>query len=310
VRVNKEPVVVQESEIEEALQQLLEDHAEWIPPAEARPARLGDMVTMDVTGVAAGRTFYTRQNMTTVLSEEPALVAPGLATAIAGTEAGMEKKITLTLPEDFHVADLRGQPAEFTVTVHEIKEKRLLPLDDAFAKSLGDYPSLAALREEIRQRLEERKKAQAEADLAEAVIQKVVECSQVEFPPSMLKRELEILARRRAEEVHQKYGLDWQTYLRVLGLSQEDYYKTLEPVARSRLQRFLVLQKVGEAESITLEPQELAAEVEKARKAKGEASGRRQLSDKELQNRVSVALLTQKALDRLVAIATADDPVV
>lgn len=309
IRVSRKPVVVQENQVEETLQRLLENHATWVPVTEARPVRLGDMVVLDITGSAAGQTFYSVQNKTAVLSEDTPIVVPGLATAIAGATIGVERKITLDLPQDFHIAHLRGQPAEFTVTVREAKEKRFPPLDDAFAQSLGDYPDLAALKEHIRKKLQEKMEAQARTDLEEAVLKEVIERSQVEFPPTMLKREMEYILKLRMDEVR-RLGLDWQTYLKIMGLNQEDYNKKyLEPIARQRIQRFSILSKIGEAESITIEQQELEAKMEEARKEeKAKPRDCRASSEEELASIVYLNLITQKALERLVAIATAGSP--
>ncbi|HBG16072.1 MAG TPA: trigger factor, partial [Firmicutes bacterium] len=98
-----------------------------------------------------------------------------------------------TFPEEYHQPDFAGKEAVFKVKLHEIKVKELPVLDDEFAKSLGNFETMAALKEDLRKRFLENKEKKAQRDFENAVIEKVVANSSVEVTETLINREVDRL---------------------------------------------------------------------------------------------------------------------
>ena len=79
---------------------------------------------------------------------------PGFEDNLVGLEVGGTKGFDITFPDDYMEESLAGKEAHFEVELKELREKILPDLDDDFAQSMGDFADLAALRTEIKQRLE------------------------------------------------------------------------------------------------------------------------------------------------------------
>ena len=106
----------------------------------------------------------------------------------SGAAAGEERVVEVTFPEDYGSAPhLAGQPAQFEVTVNEVKAKQLPELDDDFATEAGGFDTVAELREDIATRMRETEERQIEAEFREAALDAVVEKAEVEIPDSLVE---------------------------------------------------------------------------------------------------------------------------
>ena len=307
VRMQREPVVVEDSDVQDVLTRLQEEHATWAPVSEERSVQLGDQVVADLRGTVGERVLVDRQGVELLVSEERCIIIPGLATEIVGSERESERRIPMVLPETFSKEDMRGQPAEFVVTVHEIKEKQLPALDDEFAKGLGKAADMAELRSHVQQGVQHQKEHEADEQFEASVLMKVVEMSTLEYPQLMVEEELNLLVRRAADRWKER-GLDLDTYLKITQKSPESFRSELEPEARNRLQTGLVLGKVADAESITVEPAEVDGEVERMTSAYGDKvdEARKTLSSERARRSIASMVLERKTIRRLIAIATGE----
>jgi trigger factor len=269
---------------------------------------LGDQAVIDVRGISAEEVFIERQGLSVVVSEERGVIVPGLASELVGAMTGVEQKASIALPADFSIERLRGQQAEFVMTVRELKEKRLPAVDDEFAKSVGDFADVGALRERTRQAVREGKEKEARDRLEERVIGKLVESSVIEFPAVMLREEEELLLNRMSDRL-KRQGLDLDTYLRVTKKSRVDFLKEAEPQARQRIQSGLALGKVADAEGVSVDLSEVEAEIERMSAEYGEKATevRRTFSSDSMRRSVRALLLERKTLARLVDIATSSE---
>ena len=116
---------------------------------------------------------------------------PGFEEQVIGLEAGAEKDIEVTFPEEYHAEELAGKPATFKVKVHEIKAKELPELDDEFAKDVDEEAeTLEELKTSITNRLAEGKKNEAEQKLRDSLVQKATENAEVDIPEIMVENEV------------------------------------------------------------------------------------------------------------------------
>ncbi len=291
VRLDSEKVKVGKKEIQEALEHLPVQHAAWEPVE--RPARLDDLVTVDVEGSSNGKSFLSRKGVQIQVNPDIFYPVPGFAQELDGVARGESKEFTLAFPADHPAQELRGNEYLFRVVVGEVKEKRPAPLDDDFAKGL-DFSDLDALRKQVASDLKARGEAVARERLESRVVEVVTDISRVEFPPVLVEREVERLMRGRERD-----------RLSNLEKTDDELKQELESQARTRIIQSLVLGRLAEEEKLEVDEDEVGAEVDKIVLEAGEKGGdlRRFLSSPGARDSVKDVLLTRKTVDRLVAIA-------
>lgn len=231
-------------------------------------------------------------------------VAPGFSEAVVGMTAGETKAFELTFPQDHQDEDLRGRTAEFQVAVHTVNERRLPPVDDELARSAG-VDSLEELKEGLRRNLETRARLQAESDLAEEILQRLVAEAEVEYPPVALDREVNDLAVEQAILLRQR-GFTLDGYLETAGLSEEAWREQLRDQARRRLEQGLVIGQVVEDEKVEVEEAEVQREIERmaARYGKQAREAIQLFGSEGFVPRIVGRLYGQRALRRVVALVT------
>jgi len=229
---------------------------------------------------------------------------PGVSDHLVGLEAGAEKSIEHTFPDDYTNEALRGKPALFEVKVKEVKSRLVPEWSDDLAKNLGEFNDLLDLRVKLRQSLLEQATRQSEAAYADRVLEKVASESRVVFPPVLLHEELDMMVRDLDRRLRDQ-RLTLPDYLKIEKKTEEQLRAELEPKARERLVRSLVLGKVVETEGLKVELPEVDAEIERvAAPLKEQADSLRKLLDAPAsRRRIELDLLTDKAVRRLAEIA-------
>ncbi len=143
---------------------------------------------------------------------------PGFDTHLIGMTPGATKSFTITYPDDYTIAELAGGTVDYTVTLKEIKKRVVPALDDEFAKDLGEFDSLEALRAHVRHDLEHEAKHAAERQLRQDIMQQLATRVPFAVPASLVDREidrrLEDFARRLMEQRvdPRQANIDWNAF--------------------------------------------------------------------------------------------------
>lgn len=302
VRVKREPVSIDESEVDKALEELRHRYAVHEPVE--RPVQMGDIVRADVRGVIDGKEVYKEDDAELRLREGATILLPGIAEGIIAAEKGTPKEIAVTVPEGER--PLSGKSGTFTVTVKEVKEEQLPALSDDFAREVGEgFSSLDALRDRLRNDMRERLQAQAEKDYRDKAVGALVEtAATIEFPPVMVEREVERLIQDQARHL----GLEVEQYLANTRQTRDELNEELLPVATDRVRRSLALTRLAEQEEIKAENQEVDAEVDRLAGSAGEQADqlRKLFGSPDGRAAIARSLVTRKTMDRLTEIATRD----
>ena len=146
---------VTDEQLEQAMQQLRERHAE-LRTVSGRAVREQDFVITSYQGFFEGTEIPTIRGNNAMLEVGAGQVLPEIEQGVVGITEGEEKTIPIALPEDYRDADLAGKTIEIRLTAIEIKEKILPELDDEFARAYEDADSLELLRERLRSDVESR----------------------------------------------------------------------------------------------------------------------------------------------------------
>jgi len=300
LRVPMEPILVMDEEVDEVLQDLRERQAEWVPVD--RPAAIGDLVIMDIKGTVGEEEIMSQQNWEWVLRAEGSSSLPDFDAALVGLKAGDKHSFDVNYPEDARVP-WAGKTAHFEVLVHGVKAKELPPLDDEFAQVASEHETLEALREAIRKDLRARR--EAEADYEIKALDALVEQARIEFPPLMLEKELDALLEDHERMLRQR-GMPLDDFLRLSGKNKEEYRDEIRPQAEQRLKRSLALSEFVKREGLNVEEAEVDEEIERRTASLPDDLAERLregLNTVKGREQVRNELLTQKALQRLAAIA-------
>ena len=155
-----------------------------------RPTRNGDEVLLDYAGFCDGEQFAggSAEFQTLVLGSGTFI--PGFEEQLLDKMPGEEVVVKVTFPTEYHAPNLAGKDAEFKCMIHEIRIKSAYEMDDTFAKEVGHCENLEAMREKMRQSLQNYSDEQGEMELQDTLIRKAAET--LEFEPSQAQIEAEM----------------------------------------------------------------------------------------------------------------------
>ena len=304
ISVPRDPVIVPEERVDEALDHLRHRYAN-LEPVE-RPVAWGDVVTADVSGAVDGAKLFERKDVEFHLHQDRAVFLPGLAEEIIGLSKGAEKEFELKLPADFPEAELADKVCLCRVAVHEVKEEKLPVLDDAFARQVGEgFDNVDALRQRLNDDLHKAEEESALDRYQGQILATLEEGARLEFPPVLVDKEIDRLLREQLGPRNER-GLE--QYLQRVGRSEEELREQLRPVAEERIRHSLLLSEVAEVENIAVDDSEVSREAERMVSAAGPQGQemQRMLDSSGGQEAIRRSLLTHKTWDRLMEIASGE----
>ena len=242
-----------------------------------RPAENGDFVTIDFVGTIDGEPFSGGEGRDQLIDLGAGQLIPGFEDGIIGAKAGEERVVDATFPEDYAAKHVAGKPAQFTITVKEVKHKDLPALDDDFASDAAGYDTLEELRDSIAGELLEHDKKQVEIEFRAGALDAVVAEAEVDVPPALVTaRAHELLDRMIHALSHQ--GINKAHYLQISGKTEAELIEESKPDAEQALRREAVLAAIIEAEKIEPSEQQLLDALEGA--AEREQMSRQKLLDR------------------------------
>jgi trigger factor len=134
-------------------------------------------------------------------------------------------------------------------------------LDDALAQSLGNYKTAAELRTEVEKQLTENSKRQSEDEYENQIVEKIIEGSEIKFPPQMLHHEIHHYIEDMGPDLAAR-GLDLETYLKSRQITHDQLEDEVSPRVEERLKKSLVIMEVSRAEKLEVAENEVQGLVE------------------------------------------------
>lgn len=247
-----------DEDVERSLDALRRDAA-TLNPVD-RPAQLGDVVTLDYEGRIGGEPFEggKAEGESTELREDRFI--PGFTDGIVGMKAGESKEITAHFPESYGHAELAGKDATFAVTVHEVKEPELPPLDDAFASRVSSQGTLLELKIDIRKRLDGLAAARGRRAQTAQLVERLLEAYDFPLPEILVQYEVEsLLADSKAYVA--RLGREWSDYLVSTEKTEDQLRAEYRAEAERRVKTTLLIEAIAQAEGIEATTQDIEAEI-------------------------------------------------
>jgi trigger factor len=308
------------SAVEEALTGL-RDRAARYEPVEFRGIENGDSVVMDLERTATPKPDPDEPLI--VLAGEPAprprlepqtdrhdgvtveigaaANPPGFDEELIGLTAGEAKTFDVDYPADYPVAELAGTKVSYAVLVKAIRKRVVPALDDEFAKDLGEFENLDALRARVRADLEHEAKHEAEREARGELLKQLAARVTFEVPASLLDREID----RRVEEFVRRL-MDQQIDPMKVNINWEEFREKQRDAASEAVRGALALDEVARRERIAATEEDIDAEVEgyAERSGRTAAAVRARLEKEGGLARLYSGMRREKTVDFLLARAT------
>jgi len=252
IKVKRKKVKVTKEEVEQGLKNLQKKFAQY-PPAKDQAAKNGDWLYLQNLSKEKSSSQGKENNFWYQLG------SPNLPSSfqkeLLGAKVGETKKIEAEFPIKDSEKNTSSKKVNLNVKIKEIREEKLPPLDDEFAKDLN-FKNLEDLKDSIRKNIEKLKDQQEEERIKSKIVQKVVEESKVEVPPSLVEKEVEIKINKLKKNLKNK-GYTLADYLKEQNLSEESFKENIKLKAKHDLKTFFVLHKIAEDEKIEVKEEEI-----------------------------------------------------
>jgi trigger factor len=280
-----EPEVPQEV-VDEEIEALRASVAE-LTPVEDRPARTGDVVVIDVVAADSGE-----GQRDLVVELGAGRLVEELERALTGASPGDTKEVDLPQPD--------GTVAKASVTLKELKEKALPPLDDELARSASEFDTLEQLRNDIEERIREVLEEQAETDFRAAAADLLVRETGVKAAGPLVEARTRELLNGFARSLERR-GISPDAYLQLSGQSGEELVAQLQAEAELSVARELVLEAVADKLELEVTDAEIEALIREQAEAHGDDPDEAvaQVEASGAQETLRSDLRLRKALDRV-----------
>jgi trigger factor len=298
ISLRRPSIRIEDEAVDHALQRL-RDRAARYEAVEGRGVDAGDTLTLDLDRRDASGASDTHKDVNVELGAKAN--PPGFDEQLLGMEIGATKTFSVRYPPDYAIKELAGTDGTYTVRVKGIKRRKIPELDDEFAKDLGSFETLDALRARVREDLEHEARHAADLEVRGELMKQLATRVPFEVPASLVERELD----RRIEEFAQRLaeqqinpneaGIDWRAFRE----SQRD-------PAREAVAAALVIDEVRRRERLDATEDEVEREVVRYAERMGRtpAAVRAELEKERGLSRVRGGLRREKAIDFLMARAT------
>jgi trigger factor len=243
---------VDDEKVERALENLARARQRYESAAGERAAQEGDQVVIDFEGRIGGEPFEggAGKDFTLLLGSKS--MVPGFEDQLVGAKAGERRQVTITFPAEYPAPAVAGKEAVFDVTVNLVKEPVTVPVDDAWAKELGEE-DLAAVRARLRERLEQEYGNLGRARMKRQLLDQLAErYASVPVPEGMVQMEFDSIWKQLQDEM-QRSGEGPET----VGKSEDELKDEYRRIAERRVRLGLILSDIGNRNGVRVEGEEL-----------------------------------------------------
>jgi len=289
---------------ERALEELRLRHSK-LEPVTGRPTETKDIATVNLVRRSVDSSSAdtpTEDRREDVMIEIGADAnPPGFDDELIGLTIGDEKTFELSYPQDYKQEEFAGTTVSYDIEVKGCHRRVLPELDDEFAKSVGDFETVEALKSRIEADLQREAELETNRGVRRDLMSQLTARLDVDVPETLIDREIDRRLEQIASRLSQQQidprtaNIDWES------LREEQRTPALEAV-----QGTLILDEVARRESLTVSTEELDQEVDRYAERLGQAPAalRAQLERDQGMDRLAEGMQREKAIDFLLARAT------
>lgn len=254
------PTTVADDEVEKAIGHLQAQLGKLEPLPDGTPVEKGLFLQIDHDASEAGAAFEAATDKNAVFEFGAGSLTPEFEKNLAGAKAGDVKKFTVKFPEpktEEERTPASGRTLDFEVKVHKVMKRDLPALDDAFAKQLGNFESLSALKSKLREDIQADKERKNRSDAREKAIDWLISQNPVDVPETMVARQMEQLAVEAGMQL-QRMGLDEKA----IEARLKDWGEDMSNRAQRQVKASLVLSGIARKEEIKASEDDIRKEIQ------------------------------------------------
>ena len=298
IALQRPAVAIDDEAVSGALQRL-RDRGARHEPVEGRGVDDGDTVVLDLERRDTKGEPETHKDVSIELGAKAN--PPGFDAQLLGLDVGATRSFDIHYPQDYPIGELAGTEVSYTVTVKGIKRRVLPELDDEFAKDLGDFETLDALKARVREDLEHEARHAADREVRADLMKQLATRVPFEVPASMVEREID----RRLEDFARRL-MDQNVDPRQAGIDWGAFRESQRGVAREAVAAALALDEVTRREQLEVSDDEVEREVSRYAERTGRtpAAVRAALEKEGGLSRIYAGLRREKSIDFVMSRAT------
>lgn len=298
IEIEKDKVEVSDEEVQNKINANLEKNARMVSVSD-RGLQDNDQAIIDFEGKIDGKLFQGGQAEEFPLVIGSKTFIEGFEEQLIGMKPGEEKEVEVTFPENYHVSELAGKPANFKVVLKDIKFKEVPVLDMEFVEEVSDAETVEAYKEEIKNELLTKAQEQADTKAENEAVEKVIEGSEIDIPELMKLSTAEDMLNDFRNRLRQQ-GLEFNQYLQFTNQTQEKIVEQLKEQGIKRIKTRLVLEEIVKQENITPSQDEVNEKLdEMAKNYKMERAEIEKLIGSEIEA-IKLDIAVQKAIDFII----------
>jgi trigger factor len=260
-KVKRPSVTVTDAQIQEQLEAVQRANSTLEPAGESHVAAAGDVVTVDFTVSVDGRPIKDASAENLDLELGQSAVLPEIEAALLGQRPPFQADVEVAVPATSAHPELRGKKAKFAIVLRDLKTRVLPAIDDEFAKDLGEFDDLAALKKSISEDLAKRLEEQADNVVAQVLVAELVKANPIQVPPTLVQQQYRVTEQELLRQARNQ-GRGQQ-------LSAEAR-RSVEQDSEIKVRAGLLMAEIAKAKGIQVGP----ADIEEGLKGLAEQSGK------------------------------------
>lgn len=263
-KINKEfankPVEVSEDDLKLELEKLANSRVKLI--TMRREARDGDSVEVDFEVLMDNVPIENGTSKKHPLILGRKVFIPGFEEQVAGMKEGEEKSFELNFPENYHQKNLAGKLATFKVKMNLVQERQTPEINDDFAKSLGKFENLEALKKNLREGLEHESEHKIKDEKRAQYLSEIAKNCEIELPELLIDEEIKRMLAEFEYQI-QMTGMNLGQYLEKIKKNKSNLEKEWRPMAEKRIIEALALKEIAKMQNLAATAHEIEDEVNK-----------------------------------------------
>ena len=255
IKAPKEVKEITEEDIEKQIDIIRKKNAR-IVSVDDRAAQIGDEVIIDFEGFFGDEAFEGGKGEDHPLRLGSGQFIPGFEDQIVGHNIGDEFDVNVKFPDDYQMTDYAGKDATFKCKLKGISYEELPEINDDLVKDATEFDTVAEYKDDIKSKLEDAAKSQAESGFENAVMNALIAKVDSPIPNCMYEQRIDALMRSFEQQLQQQ-GMDIKLYFQYTGMDMDSFRETYRDRAVNEVKLRLALEKIAELENIEISDEEI-----------------------------------------------------
>jgi len=292
-KVEKKQVSITDKDVEDALKWTQQSRAVFTPLE--REAKKDDFIEIEYQSSQIENNKIFKDKF--ILGK--ANIAPGFEENLEEMKKDEQKEFSVVFPKEHNNKVLAGKKIEFKVKMISVQKMELPELNDEFAKKLGKFEDLKALRNNIKENLGKEKELEQKQKTRNEILEKIAQDCKCEIPEILVENQKDNLLEDLKQKVDQGLKIPFTEYLTQIKKTEEEIKDSFTDTAGKRVKNFLVLKKIGKEEQIKVSKEEIEEEANKTLKNYPNKEEVKKIDIDRLKDYTESAMYNEKVFNKL-----------